>query len=100
MNYRFLGFLMAVLTAGSTVVVSLAPTANAQSAGATSRISLRTPWGDPDLQGQWTNTTTTRLERPEEFKGKQVFTADELAQQNRVVAQRISLDNAPRAGDP
>jgi hypothetical protein len=26
----------------------------------------RTPWGDPDLQGLWTNTTTTPLERQEE----------------------------------
>ena len=26
---------------------------------------LRTPWGDPDLQGAWTNTTLTPFERPE-----------------------------------
>jgi hypothetical protein len=24
----------------------------------------RTPWGHPDLQGLWTNTTTTPFERP------------------------------------
>jgi hypothetical protein len=24
----------------------------------------RTPWGHPDLQGVWTNSTTTPLERP------------------------------------
>ena len=24
----------------------------------------RTPWGQPDLQGVWTNSTTTPLERP------------------------------------
>ncbi len=24
----------------------------------------RTPWGDPDLQGAWTNTTTTPFQRP------------------------------------
>src|SRR5262245_42599749 len=28
----------------------------------------RTPWGHPDLQGYWTNTTTTPLQRPPELK--------------------------------
>jgi hypothetical protein len=29
----------------------------------------RTPWGDPDLQGVWTNTSLTMLERTPMFKG-------------------------------
>jgi hypothetical protein len=29
--------------------------------------SLRTPWGDPDLQGIWTEEFDTPLERPEEY---------------------------------
>ena len=41
--------------------------------------ALRTPWGDPDLQGTWTNTTTTPLERPSELAGKPVLTAEERA---------------------
>ena len=24
----------------------------------------RTPWGDPDIQGQWNNQTSTPLQRP------------------------------------
>jgi hypothetical protein len=39
----------------------------------------RTPWGDPDLQGIYTSSTHTRLERPAEFKGKQFFTEEEAA---------------------
>ena len=31
---------------------------------ATSAEVWRTPWGDPDLQGAWTNTTTTPFQRP------------------------------------
>ena len=34
----------------------------------------RTPWGDPDLQGAWTNTTTTPFQRP--------FTDEERAELN------------------
>ena len=26
--------------------------------------TFRTPWGDPDLQGVWTGSTLTPLERP------------------------------------
>jgi hypothetical protein len=42
----------------------------------------RTPWGDPDLQGDYTNSNeyATPLERPERFAGKRLqdFTPDEL----------------------
>ena len=61
---------------------------------------LRTAWGDPDLQGMWTNTTTTPLERPKDLEGKQVLASEEFAERDRQVADRVSLDRAPRAGDP
>lgn len=32
--------------------------------GQTPAKRFRTPWGDPDLQGMWTNSTITPLERP------------------------------------
>jgi hypothetical protein len=98
MNYRFL-VLMSVLAAGIGVVAALAPTANAQTSTASSW-SSRTPWGDPDLQGIWTNTTTTRLERPKELEGKQVLADEELAERDRQVAEEVSFDRAPRAGNP
>ena len=39
---------------------------------------LRTPWGDPDFQGFWTNVNEalTPLERPVEF-GERLFLTDE-----------------------
>ena len=42
----------------------------------------RTPWGDPDLQGTWTNTTTTPLERPDDLEGKELLTEEERAERN------------------
>ena len=41
--------------------------------------SFKTPWGHPDLQGIWTNTTTTPLERPNDLAGKEVLTEEERA---------------------
>ena len=42
--------------------------------------ALRTPWGDPDLQGTWTNTTTTPMERPSELADREVLTDEERAE--------------------
>ena len=39
----------------------------------------RTPWGDPDLQGVWTNRTTTPLERPSDFEGRSALSDEERA---------------------
>jgi len=82
------------------VVLTLAPAASAQTATSSARSAPRTPWGDPDLQGIWTNATATPLERPKELEGKQVLTDEELAERDRHVAQENSTDNAPPAGNP
>jgi hypothetical protein len=47
----------------------------------------RTPWGDPDLQGKWSNATLTPLQRPAELGDKQFFTEDEA---KTYVRQRIA----------
>ena len=36
-----------------------------------------TPWGDPDLQGTWSNATTTPLERPAKYQGREFLTPAE-----------------------
>ena len=42
--------------------------------------SLKTPWGDPDLQGIWSNPYVTPLERPKEFGTRQFLTKEEIAE--------------------
>ena len=58
--------------------------------------ALQTPWGDPDLQGTWTNTTTTPLERPSSLAGKGSLTAEERAALDEENAPGI--DAAPGVG--
>ena len=48
----------------------------------------RTPWGDPDLQGVWTNETITPFERPVEQAGKEFLSDEEAASIEAGVAQR------------
>ena len=63
----------------------------------------RTPWGRPVLQGVWTNSTLTPVERPEEYGDRECHTPEEVAElqrgavQGRVVAQRASRAAALRA---
>lgn len=59
------------------LVATLTPQAQSVSAG--SYTAPRTGWGDPDIQGIWTNATLTPVERPAVFDGKDVLTNEEAA---------------------
>ena len=61
----------------AAAVALLAPASVAGQAGNWS--APRTPWGDPDLQGFWTNTTTTPLERPDDVAAGDVLSDEERA---------------------
>jgi hypothetical protein len=60
----------------------------------------RTPWSDPDLQGQWNSQTSTPLERPltGPLAGKETISDEEAETFERT--ERQGFDEAPRAGDP
>jgi hypothetical protein len=49
--------------------------------------ALKTPWGEPDLQGIWTDESDTPLQRPAKYAAQEFFTA----------AQRAELDEARAA---
>ncbi len=69
-------------------------------ASADASVPARTAWGDPDLQGQWNNQSSTPLERPTEgpLAGKEHITPEEA--ERLYQAERQSFDEAPAAGDP
>ncbi len=50
----------------------------------------RTPWGDPDLQGTWSNATLTPLQRPADLKDKEFFTPEEA---KAYVRQRLAAQS-------
>ena len=52
----------------------------------------RTPDGQPDLQGIWSNATVTPLERPAELAGKPVLSEREAAQYAKEVVERTNVD--------
>src|SRR5215471_2667894 len=102
MTRRLLGF-YGVLTAGIALVplfsTNLAGQARGKSAALSTTAGLkRTSWGDPDIEGLWTNTTTTPLERLPEAGEKAVLTEDEREALARRVQERLDQDKPGRAG--
>ncbi|MYD71015.1 MAG: hypothetical protein F4W89_09780 [Acidobacteria bacterium] len=71
------------LAAGAFAAASLAVApVVAQSGDAPSD---RTPWGHPDLQGYWTSSTYTPLERPENLVDQALLSEEELAELNELL---------------
>ncbi len=84
--------LMLALAWTSVTTPAQAPRPEAVQAGAASWTPPRTPWGDPDLQGNYTNLweVGTPFERPDEFAGRrrEDVTGEELARIRREIQER------------
>ena len=78
------------LAAAATVALVAATAAQGPSKSSVPR----TPWGQPDLQGVWTNSTTTPLERPADLADKAVLTDEERRLRDAKVASQVSFDRA------
>jgi len=61
-----------------TATVLLGPAALAAQTPSRKYAPPKTAWGDPDLQGIFTNATVTPFERPAEFAGKEFLTEKEV----------------------
>ncbi len=48
----------------------------------------KTPWGEPDLQGTFSNRTITPFERPANVNGREFYTAEEVAAIEKAAAGR------------
>src|SRR6266852_5702291 len=93
MGERFSGSRITVAIAAAAAVISVSidrTSAQAQAPSAAAPAPapvLKTPWGEPDLQGIWTDETDTPLQRPAKYAAQEFFT----------VAQRAELDDARTA---
>src|SRR5258708_2754640 len=57
--------------------------------------ALTTPWGEPDLQGIWTDETDTPLQRSPRYASQEFFTAAQRAELDR---ERSALLRRDRRG--
>src|SRR5882672_10106371 len=84
MRDRFSGSMIWVAIAAAAVSagISMSITRTSAQAPAASAPALKTPWGEPDLQGIWTDETDTPLQRSPKFANQESYTE----------AQRAELD--------
>jgi len=92
----------AVVAAAAAAVIS-APTTNASAQapaapGTPAPAPPKTPWGEPDLQGIWTDETTTPLQRPARFANQEVFTEAERAELDRVRSEVLGRERRAERG--
>jgi hypothetical protein len=89
---RTLTGLLAAMALLPAVHVAMQAQTAKPSGAASSYTTPRTPWGDPDLQGNYTNTyeNGTPLERPDQFAGRRLedIKGEELAKIRRDIHRR------------
>ena len=85
---------VAVLIVAAAVLFTLTGSGQApgDSEGAARTDSPTTPWGEPDLQGIWTNEFDTPLQRPPQFANKEFFTEEERAELDKQRAALLGRD--------
>ena len=69
-----------------------------QTAGSRADASIRTPWGEPDLQGIWTTEVDTPFERPERFGDREFLTPEEQAELDEQRSGLISRNRRVERG--
>ena len=105
MGHRFLTFLGIAAIACTAVFIAETPVAGQQASATASSTAAantwkpgRTPWGDPDLAGIYSNSDESGipLERPAQFEGRRLedVTAKELEE------LRVARRNATAAATP
>ena len=98
---RFTGSTITVAIAatavGVTVSVSITGTlAQAPAASVTAPVAvLKTPWGEPDLQGIWTDEFDTPMQRPAKYAEQEFFTEAQRAELDK---ERTEMLNRRAAG--
>jgi hypothetical protein len=102
MNHRFrvparvLATLTLIVVLVSIPVAGQAPSTASRTNGTAAKpyTPSRTPDGQPDLQGFWTNSTYTPLERPKDVT-KEYYTPEEAAAAIKLAAERENEQTVP-----
>jgi hypothetical protein len=98
MRGRFSGSIItaAIAAAAVSAAISVSVTRTSAQAPAVSGTTLKTPWGEPDLQGIWTDEFDAALQRPPRYANQEVFTE---AQREELDKERSALYGEERPAE-
>jgi hypothetical protein len=93
--------MVAIAAAGAVIAAPITRTA-AQTppafGGAPAPTTLKTPWGEPDLQGIWTDETDTLLQRPAKYADQEFFTEAQRAELDRERSEVLGSEKRGERG--
>jgi hypothetical protein len=72
--------------------------AKASASAASSAAALKTPWGEPDLQGIWTDESDTPLQRSPKYANQEFFTEAQRAELDKERAALLGRDRRVERG--
>jgi hypothetical protein len=106
MNGRSLRSILTAAVAAAAAGAGVPPTitplavtpASAQAQARVQDLALRTPWGEPDLQGIWTDESDTPLQRSPKFANQEFFTEAQRAELDRDRAALMRRDKRVTRG--
>jgi hypothetical protein len=84
---------IAAAAAGAVIAVPIKRTSAQAPAASVSAPALKTPWGEPDLQGIWTDETDTPFQRSPKYANQEFFTDAQRADFDKVRATLRGRDN-------
>jgi len=82
----------AVTAALVAVIAASIGGTSAQAPSGSNTSSLKTSWGEPDLQGIWTDETDTPLQRPVQYANQEFFTPEQRAQLDRARTELLERE--------
>ena len=98
MKHRSSALLPTIVAASVLAMVAAGAQQTETPGDTTSAADIRTPWGEPDLQGIWNGATLTPLERPAAFADRPVLTPEEAAAVESDVLGRPGRDDRSERG--
>ena len=87
--------IVAIASAAAIISVPISPTSAQAPLGSATTPALKTPWGEPDLQGIWTDEFDTPLQRPAKYAEQEFFTQAQRAELDK---ERTEMLNRRAAG--
>ena len=97
MRNRFPGSMIGVAIAAVAIGVVVSVSVTGTSAQAPAQ-ALKTPWGEPDLQGIWTDETTTPLQRAPRYASQEFFTEEQRAELDKQRSELLGRNKRVERG--
>src|SRR5712664_3236806 len=104
MGNRFSGVIVAAaIAAAASAAISVSVTRTSAQAPAVSGATLKAPpvktaWGEPDLQGIWTDEFETPLQRPAKYANQEFFTEAQRAELDKARLDMLGRDRRSERG--